>query len=296
MKLKIKWIVILLFLMLIAGAALIAFTFKMPEFSGVDEIKIEGMDGKQLSATIQAKVYNPNFYALGARKVDYIVTYRDTVIGKGALPQGLSLSGGDTTQLSLPLMMELDGIFAVYKSILRKPKCALDIHLEGEFTFLHYQHGLDLQTEVEADKFIQQILGKSLGSDDLGMEEMRWKSTNLKTSEFSFVSVVKNPLDIPLDLRSLDIVLYNEGKSSRAGEWKLENAIPLKPKYSTRLPGSIQINHLGASAGVINTVFKGELRFDAKGTMVMQLADLVFEIPINGKVVIDPKTGKGRWE
>ena len=296
MKNKIKWFIFLTLLLLIAVVGLLALTFKVPDFAGIDAIEIEGMDGKQLKASIQAKVYNPNFYGLSARKIDYIVTYRDTVIGKGVLPQGLSLSAADTTQLSLPLTMELDAIFAVYKSMLGLRRCKLDIHLDGEFTFLHYRHGLDLETEVETDKFISQILGKSLGSEDLSMEEMRWKSTNLKTSEFSFVSVVKNPLDIPLELRSLDIVLYNEGKSSRAGAWKMEKATPLKPQYSTRLPGSIQVNHLGASAGVINTVFKGELRFDAKGTMVLQLADLPFEIPIEGKVVIDPKTGKGRWE
>jgi LEA14-like dessication related protein len=296
MKQKVKWIVGMLALVFIAVIALLGLTFKLPAFAGIDEIKIEGMEGKHVAATISAKIYNPNFYALSARKLDYIVTYHDTVIGKGDLPKGLSLDGGDTTQLQLPIKMELEGIFAVYKSMLGKPKCKLDIHLEGAFTFLNYHQGLDLSTEIAPEKFIQDILGNSLGSDELHMEEMKWKSTKLTTSEFSFVSVVKNPLDIPLDLKQLDLRLYNEGSSSLAGEWKLAKPTSLRPQYSTRIPGSIQINHLSAGVGVVTTIFTGELRLDAKGTMTLQLANLPFEIPIVGTVVIDPKTGKGRWE
>ncbi len=296
MKQKIKWIVGLIALTIIALVAILGLTFKLPEFAGIEEIKVEGMEGKKVAATIRAKIYNPNFYALGARKLDYIVMYHDTIIGKGNLPQGLSLEGGDTTRLQLPIKMELEGIFAVYKSMLGKPKCKLDIHLEGAFTFLNYHKGLDLSTEIAPEKFIQDILGNSLGSDELHLEEMKWESTKLTNSEFSFVSVVKNPLDIPLDLKQLDLKLYNEGSSSLAGEWKLSKPTPLQPQYSTRIPGSIQINHLSAGVGVVTTIFTGELRLNAKGTMILQLANLPFEIPIVGIVVIDPKSGKGRWE
>ncbi len=293
---KLKWISLSLLLLLVAAVAVVGLTFSMPEFAGMDQIEIQGMEGKQLAATLTAKIHNPNFYSLGARKLDYIVTYHDTLIGRGSLPDGLSLTAGDTSRLQLPVKLELNGIFAVHKSMLKRDKCKIDIHLDAEFTYFHFRQGLDLSTEIAPEKFIQQVLGNSLGSDDLELVEMKWKSTKLQTSEFSFVSVVKNPLDIPLDLQSLELKLHNEGSKRKAGEWKLEKPMTLKPKYSTRLPGSIEINHLNAGLGVVNTIFTGELRFDAEGIMVLQLAGLPFEIPLAGRVVIDPRSGSGHWE
>jgi LEA14-like dessication related protein len=296
MKKKIKWIILGTVLLLIAVVAYLGLTFKAPEFAGLDGIEIEGMKGKKLESTIQVKIYNPNFYGLSAAKLDYIVTYRDTVLGRGSLPKGLTLEGGDTNKLQLPVTLELDGVFAVHQSMLRKPKCKLDIHLEGEFTFLHIQQGLDLQAEIEPTQFIKDILGKSLDSEALHLEEMEWKSSKLQTSEFSFVSVVKNPFDIPLDLQALDLKLYNTGSTtSLAGEWKLAQAVPLKPQYSTRVPGTIELSHLGTGRGVATSILTGELRFDARGLMVLQLATLPFEVPIEGVVIIHPTTGEVEW-
>src|SRR6188768_2888815 len=99
---KLKWIVLTFMFLLISAVGLLVLTFKMPELGSVEDIKIEGMEGNHLSSTITANIYNPNFYALGARKVDYILTYRDTVIGKGSLKDGFSLVSGDTTRLEMP--------------------------------------------------------------------------------------------------------------------------------------------------------------------------------------------------
>jgi LEA14-like dessication related protein len=296
MKKKIILFLVIFLLLGLGFLGIVAVTFKMPEFAGMDEIALHDMEHGDLQATITARIFNPNFFALGAAKVDYVVSYRDTVIGKGELPQGLSLAASDTTPLELPVAMNLNGIFAVHKSMLRKAKCKLDIHLNGEFTFLHYRHGLDLQVEIEPEKFIQQVLGKSMGSDGISLEEMHWKSSKIDESTIEFVTLVKNPLDISLNLKSLDIKLYAETNQSLAGEWKLEKSLPLKPQYSTRMPGSMTLHHLAATMSVIGGVFRGEMKFDAKGMMIVELADLPFEIPIEGQVIVDARTGKGRWE
>ena len=44
------------------------------------------------------------------------------------------------------------------------------------------------------------------------------------------------------------------------------------------------------------TIFTGEIRYETKGTVTLQLANLPFEIPLEGTVVFDPKTREGKWE
>lgn len=297
MKKKLIWAAIGLVVLLLIGGGIVAATFKMPEFVGLDGIEIQELEGKDLHAVVKGKISNANFFELTARKLDYIVTYHDTLIGRGKLPEGFELAAGDTTELELPVKMELQAIFAVYKSMLAKDKCPLDIHLEGEFTRLHHAHGLDLQTEIEPEKFIKDIVGGSMGNSPIKFEDLSWKTSDFQNSEFTFVSVVKNPLDIPLEMKALTLFFYSESNlEDPAGNWKLDAPVPLKANYSTRIPGTVKIKHLEAGKSIVKTIFTGEIRYATKGTVTLQIAKLPFDIPIEGTMVIDPKSGKGKWE
>lgn len=296
MKKKLIWAAVGLVVLLLIGGGIVAATFKMPEFIGLDSIEIQELDEKDLHAVVKGKIANANFFDLSACKLDYIVTYHDTLLGRGKLPE-ITLNAGDTTGLELPLKMELQAIFAVYKSMLAERKCLIDIHLEGEFTSLRYSQGLDLQTEIDPHDFIKDVVGGSMGSSPVQFEELAWKTSDLQNSEFSFVSVVKNPLDIPLELKALTLFFYDgETSGDPAGNWKLDKSIPLQANYSTRVPGTVKIKHLEAGKGIVKTIFTGEVRYATKGILTLQLAQLPFEIPIEGTMVLDPKSGQGRWE
>ena len=92
-----------------------------------------------------------------------MVTYHDTLLGKGKLPEGFSLTAGDSTVVELPVTLALQAIFALHKTMLQQSKIQIDIHLEGEFTSLHVAHGLDVSTEIDPKDFIRDVLGHSMG-------------------------------------------------------------------------------------------------------------------------------------
>jgi LEA14-like dessication related protein len=298
-KNKIIWISVGIVVLVIGFIGYVAATFKMPEMVGMDGIEIQALDegDKGLNAAVKGRIFNGNFFSLSARKLDYLVTYNDTILGRGKYADVLTLASGDTTELELPMKLELQAIAAVHKSMLGQQKCALDIHLEGEFTSLHYAQGMDFTTEINPEEFIQDIIGHSMGNDAMHVEELTLKEANLKTSQFGFVSIVKNPLNLPLEIKALALTFYGQGDAvNPAGNWKTDKAIPLPPLYSTRVPGTVVIQHLAAGKGAVTTILTGEIRYDTKGTLTLQLADLVFEVPIAGTVVFDPVTRKGRWE
>jgi LEA14-like dessication related protein len=296
-KKKLLWISLGIVTLLVIVVGYVAATFQVPEFAGMDEIEIQELEGHDLHAEAKGRIYNGNFFAITARNLEYVVTYQDTVLGRGKLKEGFSLAAGDTTLVTLPLELGLEAICAVHTSMLKQRRCKIDIHLEGEYTSLHYAQGLDFSTEIDPDEFLKQVVGHSLGSSPISFEELTWKAGNLKTSEFSFVSVIMNHLDLPLELKAMTLIFYAEGENSApAGDWKLDKPVPLQPKYSTRIPGTVKIHHLEAGKGAITTIFTGEIRYRTEGTLTLKLADLEFEIPIDGTVAFDPKTGTGRWE
>lgn len=280
-------------LLLGIGAA----TFSMPELVRVDGIEVLELEERDLKAQLKARIYNGNFYSLSASKLEYITTYRDTVIGRGKLREGLSLAGGDTTTVEMPMDLNLDAIFAVYKSMLRERKCKLDIHLEGSFTKLGIARGLDLEMEMAPDSFLQSVVGGSLGDGGVKLEEMQWKRGDLKGSDIAFVALVKNPIKVPLELRKMEMAfLPEDSRTDTAGRWWLEKAVTLQPDYTTRMPGTVHLLHLAAGKGIVESIFKGEIRYAAVGKVTLGLARLDFEVPLEGTVVIDPKDQKVRWE
>lgn len=297
MKKKLIWIGVgLVALLLIVGGILIA-TFKIPEFKGIVNFEVLELEGKELHAQVSGQVYNGNFYSLSARNLEYLVTYHDTLLGKGKLPEGISLAGGDSTLLELPFTLELQAIFALHKSMLRQSKCKLDIHLVGDFTQLHVTRGFDITMEVDPKQLLKDVLGHSMGDSPIKIEELTWKGGDLKQSSFSFVSVVKNPLDLDLELKTMVLAFFVEGnQADTAGHWQLDKPVALKPQYGTRVPGTVQIQNIEAGKGIVKTIFTGEIRYPARGLLTLQLANLTFEVPLEGTVVLDPKSGKGRWE
>lgn len=297
MKKKPIWIGGSLVFLFIIATVILAATFKLPELVGVDAIEVHEVDGKGLQATVKGRIYNGNLISLSARKLDYIVTYHDTLLGMGHLPKGCSLPAGDTTLLELPIALELQAIFALQRSMLRQARCKLDIHMEGEFTSLHCVQGLDFSTEVDPDAFIRDVLRNAMGDAPLSFDGLTWKSADWKSAEFGFVSVVRNPLDILLELKALHLDFFMEGDlSAPAGMWQVDRSMDLLPRYSTRIPGTARIQFLAAGKSVAQTIFTGEVRYPTRGSLTLQIADLPFELPIKGTMVIDPKTRTGRWE
>lgn len=275
----------------------LAATFSMPELAGVDGIEVLELEEHDLKAQLNARIYNGNFYSLSASKLEYITTYRDTVIGRGKLREGLSLAGGDTTLVEMPMDLNLDAIFAVYKSMLRERRCKLDIYLEGNFTKLGIERGLDLQMEMEPDSFLQSVVGGSLGDGGVKLEEMQWKRGDLKGSDIGFVALVKNPIKVPLELKAMDMAfLPEDSRTDTAGHWWMEKPVTLQPNYTTRMPGTVHLLHLATGKGIVAGILKGEIRYAAVGKVTLGLANLAFEVPLEGTVVIDPKEQKVRWE
>lgn len=291
----IKILLGLLGVILIGGGILWA-TFGLPEFIEIDGMEIIGKEGDDVKARVNARIYNPNFYSLGAKELTYIIAYRDTVLGQGELAE-MELPGGDTTLVELDAVMDLNGIFSVYKTMLAQPKCTMQVHLDGKFTSLNYRESLQIENIVAPGDLLKQLLGQMMDGNSLEFKELQWKPKSVKKSGFKFMAEFRNPAPLPFTIKALRMEFSREGYGNgKTGEWALDEPIDVQPVGVVRIPGDVEVENLKAGADLFTGMFKGEVKYFSVGTLVLSLEGFDFEIPIQGKFIFDLKTQEGRWE
>ncbi len=296
MKNRLKWILLGLLGIILIGGGILWATFGLPEFIGIDGMEIVGKEGDDVKARVNARVYNPNFYSLGATELTYVIAYRDTVLGQGELAE-LELSGGDTTLVELDAVMDLKGIFSVYKTMLAQPQCTLQVHLDGKFTSLNYRESLQIENVVAPGDLLQQLLGQMMEGNSLEFKELKWKPKSVRKSGFSFMVEFKNPAPLPFTVKEIRMEFSREGYGNgKTGEWKLDSPIDVQPEGIVRIPGDVEIENLKAGTDLVTGIFKGEVKYYTVGTLVLGLEGFDFEIPIQGKFIFDLGTQEGRWE
>ena len=95
-----KFLFILTAFVLLTGCA----TFQEPEFRGSEGVKMDKMDGKEITLSANVKVYNPNWYALKIKPSTVDVYLEDKLMGTIELTKKVKMKGKQETSLSLPLL------------------------------------------------------------------------------------------------------------------------------------------------------------------------------------------------
>lgn len=82
-------------------------TFQEPEFRKLDDMHLGKIDGKAINFTVDATVFNPNWYALKVKKSNVDVFLEGQLIGKLYLDDKVKMKGKGESNLSVPMRMEL---------------------------------------------------------------------------------------------------------------------------------------------------------------------------------------------
>lgn len=99
-----KFLFILSALVLLSACA----TFQEPEFRGTEGLKMDKMEGKEISLSAGVKVYNPNWYALKIKPSTVEVYLEDKLMGKVKLTKKIKLKAKQESSLSVPLLATLE--------------------------------------------------------------------------------------------------------------------------------------------------------------------------------------------
>jgi len=122
-----KFLFILTAFVLLTGCA----TFQEPEFRGSEGVKMDKMDGKEITLSANVKVYNPNWYALKIKPSTVDVYLEDKLMGTIELTKTVKMKGKQETSLSLPLLATLeDG--AMFTALRYATKDQVKVRIKGK--------------------------------------------------------------------------------------------------------------------------------------------------------------------
>jgi LEA14-like dessication related protein len=122
-----KFLFILTAVVLLTGCA----TFQEPEFRGSEGVKMEKMDGQEISLSAGVKVYNPNWYALKIKPSTVEVYLEDQLMGTIKLTKKVKMKAKQESSLSLPLLATLeDG--AMFTALRYAKKDQVKVRIKGK--------------------------------------------------------------------------------------------------------------------------------------------------------------------
>lgn len=115
-------------------AALILFascSFQQPVFKKYEGIDMGKMDVKNVSFTIKASIYNPNWYALKVKPSSLEISTSDGKIGELHLDEKIKMKGRKETSIVAPMHIDLEkGIMMKLMSFSLKD--SVKINLKGD--------------------------------------------------------------------------------------------------------------------------------------------------------------------
>ena len=122
-----KFLFILIAFVLLTGCA----TFQEPEFRGSEGVKMEKMDGQEISLSAGIKVYNPNWYALKIKPSTVEVYLEDQLMGTVKLNKKVKMKAKQESSLSLSLLATLeDG--AMFTALRYAKKDQVKVRIKGK--------------------------------------------------------------------------------------------------------------------------------------------------------------------
>lgn len=106
-------------------------TFYEPEFRGMESIKVEPINGKDIKLEVGAKVYNENGFAIKVKPSTLDVYVEDQYLGKIHLDKKFKMKAKQETSIVAPLTATLaEGAMFRAMSVLNKNK--IKVRLSGK--------------------------------------------------------------------------------------------------------------------------------------------------------------------
>lgn len=294
MRKALKYGIFVAMALLLVSILVLAMTFSLPEMKEFKDVRIKELNGQKVQADFICTVRNDNFYGLRAYDLDYVVSFRDTVIGTGKVEK-VHLQANSATELTLPAFIELQGIAAIHKTMLATPQCTLEIFIDGRFSRLRYRHEYVAEAVISPKSLLSSLLDKAFAESGPEFKNIKLESISRSKSKFQATAEFKNPLPISYSVTSMD--MKASGKKMRgkvSGEWKLARELKVKPGDLVSIPIALEISNLEAGKDILTKVFNRLQRYYVWGTVQVDLDGMKYEIPVEGVFEFDVLRRK--WE
>jgi hypothetical protein len=243
-----------------------------------------------VKGSCQASVYNPNWYSLNCKKLDFFIYYKDKEIGKAELLKPTDITGH--TETLIPLNFEFNFSSLGMTDILDLMKDSVEFQtlLKGRATWMN----LSFEEKGNITLSVKDWL-KSKFPDFKPGDWFKLRSFQMRKFDFP-VMQASATMDISLPdkkwaiLKEMNLKVYSEKKddSTVIANIYPEAQLPKQINSDDSLTLFADINMLNAGTGVLNQGDVSAGVFRVEGTLRLLYEGREETVPVSVQMNMDP--------
>lgn len=279
------------FCLLVLVVVLLYSCGKEPQFIGLKNAKITGLQDSLLLFDLDYVAYNPNNIKTQLKSSDVAIYYRNQWVGSGSISHGLSLPANDTITAAVNCRVSLYQLHKFYPELMASDSAVFELRGFNKIglSLLNIYNKVDQQIRLNTKSYFEEEVRKILNSQkSFSIQKLSiYSLPRLSESEFALEVLIQNTLPFDYILEDLNLKILSEGNSESLAAWQLSEPLTQKAKSETALPVRVKVNHLNMIKNAkLSWLQTQSAKLRVTGTMKILIAGKSFEIPVNDMVAI----------
>lgn len=259
-----------------------------PEFKQVKSFHLNSISNGVLNTSIMISVENRNWFSYKSNDINAEIFYNKKLIAIGG-SDTLSIKRKSNQNITLNTDLFLDSLHNDLYDILDSDSIELDIKITGKFSFLKIKKTVNLKTNISSDDLVQVLINDFMEKNGVEIKELKFNSTNMKTTSFDMTLLFKNKFPFDIKLNKLNLVVFSgKNKQIKLADWQSSIEKLIRINSFEEINGIIQLNNLNATLSGILKIMTGEYDYHCEGFSEVDLKGYKIKVPFKFNFLFNP--------
>lgn len=264
---------------------------KAPQFIGLKNAEIVGLQDSLLFFNLDYVAFNPNKVNTKLKSSDVDIYYKNQWVGNGSITQGMSLPANDTIVAPVKCKVSLNQLQAFYTELMATDSAVFELRGLNKigFALLNFNNKVDKEISLNIKSYLEDEIQRRLNSKkSFSIQKLAMTSLpGLTESAFDMEILIQNTLPFDYVLEDITLQFTPENNEEILATWQLEEPLTQKAQTETTLPVSVKVNPLIIlKNSKLSWLLSQSAKLKVSGVIKISLAGNVFEIPISDVVAV----------
>lgn len=264
---------------------------KAPEFIGIKNAKIIGLQDSLLLFDLDYVAFNPNKINTKLKSSEVDIYYKNRWVGSGSISQAMSLSANDTIVAPVHCRVSLHQLHAFYPELIATDSAVFEMRGLNKigFALLNLNNKVNQQISLNTKTYFDEEVRKNLNANkSFSIQKLSMTSLpGLNESAFDMEILIKNTFPFDYILEEMNLKFSPEGNTESLAEWQLQEPLNQKAQSTTALPVKVKVNPMNVfKNSKLSWFMTQSAKFKVAGMMKISISGKVFEIPVSDVVSV----------
>lgn len=264
---------------------------KPPEFIGLKNAKIIGLQDSLLLFDIDYIAFNPNRVTTKLKSSEIDVYYKNQWVGSGTISQAMSLPANDTIIAPVKCKLSLNKLHEFYPELMKANSAIFELRGFNKigFAMLNLNNKVNQQISLNTRLYFEEEVRRNLNANKgFRIQKLAMSSLpGLGESAFNMEILIENALPFDYVIEDLVLQFIPENKQDILASWQLKEPLVQLAQSETSLPVNVTVNHLNVlKNSQLSWFFTQSAKLRVIGKMQVLVAGKSFEIPLNEIVAV----------